>query len=240
MRIDEATLLVVDDEPELLEIFSIWLGRIGCKVLTAANGAEGLKILTTQKVDALISDIRMPIMDGMTLVRRLYELNVLIPSIIFVSGFGDIDVRDAHALGVEAMLSKPLSRQSLLHSLECSLKDRSELWREPEQVPPGQTVSVEFQSLEESKRDCSFLIGRGGCCFLSPVPLVADTHVNLHIRFASDGAELNGQGKVNWYSAEDGKVGVQFSYLEAGCRDWVIEQMRGKAQYSFIPRCAAC
>lgn len=240
MRIEEATLLVVDDEPELLEIFSIWLGRHGCKVLTAANGAEGLKILTTQKVDALISDIRMPIMDGMTLVRRLYELNVLVPSIIFVSGFGDIDVRDAHALGVEAMLSKPLSRQSLLHSLECSLKDRSELWHEPEREAPAQTVSVDFRSLDEAKADCSFLIGRGGCCFLSPVAMSPETHVNLHLRFAKDDLELNGQGRVNWYSADDGKVGIQFSYLEAGCREWVIEQMKGKAQFSFIPRCAAC
>ena len=40
MRLEEATVMVVDDEPELREIFSAWLGRKGCRVLTASNGQE--------------------------------------------------------------------------------------------------------------------------------------------------------------------------------------------------------
>jgi CheY-like chemotaxis protein len=64
MRIEEARILVVDDELELLEIFAAWLGRSGCEVFTAPNGAEALKTLQTEKIDVLISDIRMPIMDA--------------------------------------------------------------------------------------------------------------------------------------------------------------------------------
>jgi len=76
MQNSEVTILVVDDEPELLEIFAIWMRREGYHVLTAANGAEALKILTSTNVDALISDIRMPVMDGLTLVRRIYDLKL--------------------------------------------------------------------------------------------------------------------------------------------------------------------
>ena len=112
MQNSEVTILVVDDEPELLEIFAIWMRREGYHVLTAANGAEALKILTSTNVDALISDIRMPVMDGLTLVRRIYDLKLKLPSIIFVSGFGDVNPRVAHALGVEAMLPKPLGAEA--------------------------------------------------------------------------------------------------------------------------------
>src|ERR1035438_4781454 len=73
MRLEEATILVVDDEPDLREVFSAWLQQAGCLVFTAANGAEALEVLDAQKIDALVSDIRMPVMDGIALVQAIYE-----------------------------------------------------------------------------------------------------------------------------------------------------------------------
>src|ERR1700735_825013 len=106
MKTERPTVLVVDDEPELREIFALWLNREGYTILTAANGSEALQMLTTQTVDALISDIRMPIMDGIALVRRVFEMKLMLPSIIFVSGFGDVSVREMYALGVEAVSAR--------------------------------------------------------------------------------------------------------------------------------------
>ncbi|CAN5421533.1 hypothetical protein BH10ACI4_BH10ACI4_05450 [soil metagenome] len=241
MNLAEATILIVDDEPELLEIFAVWLGRSGCKVLTAVNGAEALKVLNAQvppsTIDALVSDIRMPIMDGMTLVRRIYEQQLLIPSIIFVSGFGDIDVREMYSLGVEAMLAKPLSRHQLLHALECSLKDRSELWTEPLAESPGQSVTLTLESLETSLSDNSFAIGRGGCCIGVETPIAEEQTVSLSIRFAKEGLHWEGQGMVRWYRAKEQRAGIEFSYIAPASRAWVIAQMNGKAKFSFIPRC---
>jgi CheY-like chemotaxis protein len=237
MTLAEATILLVDDEPELLEIFSVWLGRNGCTVLTAVNGAEALKVLNAQRIDALISDIRMPIMDGMTLVRRIYELQILIPSIIFVSGFGDVDVREMYSLGVESMLAKPLSRHQLLHALECSLKDRNELWTDPLPVLPTQSVELRIASLESALTDCSFAIGRGGVCFHTDTQLAEEQAVNLNIQFTKEDLRFEAQGMVRWYRAKEQRAGVEFSYLAPGSRMWVIAAMDGRARFSYIPRC---
>ena len=124
MKLNQATVLLVDDELELLEIFSAWLGRSGCRVLTAPNGAEALKILLAEKIDVLLSDIRMPLMDGVTLVRRINEMNLPIPSILFVSGYGDVMPREMYALGVERLMEKPLSRKELLRAMDDCLMER--------------------------------------------------------------------------------------------------------------------
>ena len=121
MRLNEATVLIVDDEPELLEIFSLWLEREGCLVFTAPNGAEALEVLEARKIDALVSDIRMPVMDGMALVRSIYERKHVVP-IILVSGHVNAAVGAAVGemcgLGVEAVVEKPLNRQDLLNLLQ--------------------------------------------------------------------------------------------------------------------------
>ena len=105
----------------MLEIFSQWLERSGCKVFAASNGAEALKLLEVEKVDALISDIQMPLVDGITLVRRIVEAGISIPSMLLLSGFARVDMHEIHALGVQTMLEKPLRRQDLLSALERNL-----------------------------------------------------------------------------------------------------------------------
>jgi CheY-like chemotaxis protein len=131
---------IADDELELLEIFSAWLGRSGCRVRTAPNGAEALKILLSEKIDVLLSDIRMPVMDGVTLVRRIDELGLSIPSIMFVSGYGDVMPREMYALGVERLMEKPLSRKDLLRAMDESLMDREDLWLTPSDQPMDQSL----------------------------------------------------------------------------------------------------
>jgi CheY-like chemotaxis protein len=237
MTLAEATILLVDDEPELLEIFAIWLRRCGSTVLTAENGAEAFKILEARPVDALISDIRMPIMDGLTLVRRIYESKLLVPSIIFVSGFGDVDAREIYSLGVEAMLAKPLVRQQLLDALECSLLPREKLWLTLPEEAAAQSVSLEMLSLEEAMERHGFAIGRGGCCFLCPQPLTEERTVDLLIQFVKEGLCLKAQGTVRWYHSSDSHAGVAFTYLDAASRPWVLQYMNSKTLYSFIPRC---
>ncbi len=237
MKLADATILVVDDEPELLEIFAVWLGRSGCKVLKAENGAVAMKVLAEQRVDALISDIRMPVMDGITLVRKIAEANMLVPSIIFVSGFGDIDIREAHALGVEAMLPKPLSRKTLMQALEDSLKDRDELWLTPTDEPVVKSIDLSLPALHACDGNCSFQMGRGGCCFVTGECLDEDTVIALTARFAEEPVVLKAQARVRWCDAKDTRMGVEFLYLDPACRAWVLARMTGKAMYTFIPHC---
>jgi len=236
MRLEDATILIVDDEPDLREIFSAWLECERCTVLTASNGMEALSILETTKVDVLLSDIRMPVMDGVELVREVFKRKLEVPSIIFVSGFGVVHLREMYGLGVEAMIEKPLTRKYLVQVLHDTLKEREELWLIPS-ARPVEEVELAMGSLAETEATCQFQMGKGGCCFTSDRPLTEATTIGLSIEFAGDGRKLKAQGAVRWFDDATSQAGVSFLYLDSSCRDWVIAGMRKWAYRSFIPEC---
>lgn len=63
MQLKDATILIVEDEPMLLEITEEWFKSLAGKVLTAPNGAVALKAMENEKVHAILTDVRMPVMD---------------------------------------------------------------------------------------------------------------------------------------------------------------------------------
>ncbi|HEY7869571.1 MAG TPA: response regulator, partial [Methylomirabilota bacterium] len=69
-----ARILLVDDEPDMLENCSRILGRQGHTCLTAANGRAALAVLEQEHPDLLVTDLKMPEMDGMTLLQAAHEL----------------------------------------------------------------------------------------------------------------------------------------------------------------------
>jgi CheY-like chemotaxis protein len=205
--------------------------------LTAANGVEALNILKTEKIDLLLSDIRMPIMGGVELVRCIRKMDLEVPSIVFVSGFGDVDAREMYGLGVEAMMEKPLSRKDLLRALDDSLMEREQLWLTPPTRPVTQGLALEMESTEDARGRCQFELGRGGCYFVSDRPLIEQTTIGLSIQFAKEHLGFDATGKVRWFDKETLQAGMSFDYLAPECRAWVIAAIRDGTHASFIPQC---
>ena len=111
MELKYATVLVVDDESMLLDIFSEWLEEEHCRVLTAGDGAAALQILRDHHVDVIVSDVRMPVMDGILLLKNLttyvrMSQSDYPPKMIFISGFTDLEPREAYHLGVEVIIAE--------------------------------------------------------------------------------------------------------------------------------------
>ena len=128
MMLDEATILIVDDEPILQEVCALWLKRGGYQqVLTASNGLEALVILEKRKVDVLITDVHMPKMDGMILIRTIRERGFSISGIISMSAYTDIDLAELSSLGVNKFLEKPCTLEILLGAVTASLSE--EVWQ---------------------------------------------------------------------------------------------------------------
>jgi CheY-like chemotaxis protein len=107
MQLADATVLVVDDEEVLCEIMSAWFKKHAAHALRARDGKEALKLLADNRVDVIVSDVRMPVMDGVAMVRALAEKGAERPRVIFVTGFADLSARNAYHLGVEAIVEKP-------------------------------------------------------------------------------------------------------------------------------------
>lgn len=109
-------LLVVDDEPNLLRAVAACLRSEGYEVTTARSGAEALIQLAESVLDLIISDIRMPGMDGYTLVRRLRASSrtSLIPIIFLTAKDERADRIEGFRSGIDAYLTKPFEPDELL------------------------------------------------------------------------------------------------------------------------------
>ena len=83
------SLLIIDDEKSLLDVLSLMFKKEGYEVKTAASGAEGLDILTNNTVDLVITDIRMPHLSGMEILKYVKENQPETP-VIVITAYGSI------------------------------------------------------------------------------------------------------------------------------------------------------
>ncbi len=113
-----ATILVIDDEADILALFRKALEGAGYRVLEARSGTEGLRRFREETADLVITDILMPDMDGLELIRVFRETRPEVKIVAISGGTGPWDYRDAaRMLGANETLAKPLSLQSLLDTV---------------------------------------------------------------------------------------------------------------------------
>ena len=122
-----ATILVVDDERNTRDALEVILQREGYDITLAASATAALDSLDRQEVDLVISDVKMPVMDGLTLLRRIKAMR---PSIVVVimSGHNDVTAAvDAIKEGAFDYLVKPFGKGDVLRTVQKALTLRSVL-----------------------------------------------------------------------------------------------------------------
>ena len=117
-----ATVLVVDDERNILLTLSQALQLEGYQVELASDAKVALDVLAARPVDAVLMDVKMPGMDGLTALGKMRELKKELP-VIMMSGHGTIDTAvKATQLGARDFLEKPISRDRMLLALRNALE----------------------------------------------------------------------------------------------------------------------
>jgi CheY-like chemotaxis protein len=101
-------VLVVDDQPAVLELAQVLLDRLGYRVETASDGSEALRKFETTAFDLVITDLYMPGMTGSELAQELRKLKPSLPVILITGSRGG-----AHLPGFAAVLNKPFSAAAL-------------------------------------------------------------------------------------------------------------------------------
>ncbi|HDR2664893.1 two-component system response regulator GlrR [Escherichia coli] len=129
-----AHLLLVDDDPGLLKLLDLRLTSEGYSVVTAESGAEGLRVLNREKVDLVISDLRMDEMDGMQLFAEIQKVQPGMPVIILTAHGSIPDAVAATQQGVFSFLTKPVDKDALYQAIDDALEQSApatdERWRE--------------------------------------------------------------------------------------------------------------
>ncbi|MBI5549567.1 MAG: response regulator [Deltaproteobacteria bacterium] len=126
-----ACVLIIDDEPSLRFAVRRVLERAGHTTVEAGDGGEGLKVLGLQPVDVVITDIIMPNVEGIELIRNLHRSRPELP-VVAMSGGGRLSpegyLKLAKTFGASQVLKKPFEADELLAAVNATLK------------PPGPTA----------------------------------------------------------------------------------------------------
>ncbi|MEW5911140.1 MAG: sigma-54 dependent transcriptional regulator [Thermodesulfobacteriota bacterium] len=122
-------ILVVDDEKNYLVVLEALLSQAGYEVASAQNGAQALALVEEAEPDLVITDMRMPQMSGLELIRRLKERYTDLP-IVVMTAYGTVEnAVEAMKLGATDYISKPFENTELLLTVEKSLKMRRLLFQ---------------------------------------------------------------------------------------------------------------
>lgn len=239
------TVLVVDDEAVLRNAIVFDLKRQGYAVLDAGNGREAMKLVTDYPVDVVLTDVKMPILDGIQLLDLIKERNPSIPVVMLITGFADISLEEAYARGAAAVFSKPFDRKRLLDAIKRALtsKEVAWAWRHEERVPVDFNVKLNVEAFHQIIEGHIVNIGRGGMfvAMSGPLPEV-DSPVDFSIQFNEGNVKvMEGTGFVRWVrSQNDGDkragCGIEFDTLDDASRQAVIELIQRSKGKAFIPQ----
>ena len=116
------TILVVDDEPNYQIVLSELLRDEGYEVFTADSGTAALPIVRDTDLDLVLSDMKMPGMDGIEFMRKIKEFNKELP-VILITAFAEVEKAvEAMHLGAFTYLAKPFSNEQLLASIRKAIE----------------------------------------------------------------------------------------------------------------------
>lgn len=175
MKSDQKKILVVDDEVPICEILAQFLNKKGYEVFTAASGEEALDILSASPVDLVVTDIKMPGISGVDLLKYIKENQQSVP-VLITTGFPTLDTAiEALKLGAydyltkpfhleeigekvkRAMINKQLEEENLLFSKLVSLHEVTKILASTLEISELNTKFLDY-SIRMAKADCGALL----------------------------------------------------------------------------------
>ena len=140
----DTSILVVDDDPHLLDGIRLTLEAEGYWVLIAPDGVEALAVLQSQPVDLILADIAMPRMNGYQLYERVCKNPrwVAIPFVFLTARAMDSDIRYGKELGADDYLTKPFEPEDLLAAVRGRLRRAQQLAGQSAHLAPPSVLGA--------------------------------------------------------------------------------------------------
>ncbi len=142
----KANILVVDDEPGVLEFFSDSLTGEGYRVVGAVDGKDAFSRFQEESFDLVMTDLRMPVMDGIGLLKEVVKHDPTVPVIVF-SAIGEMeDMVEILRLGAANFFRKPLQWDEVLFAVEKALEKRELLLEKARLIDELKTINQELDT----------------------------------------------------------------------------------------------
>lgn len=232
-------VLIVDDEPDLLEVLAFELDRGGFDVLQAGSGHAAMGLLARERVDAVLTDLRMPGGDGIELLDRLKARDAETPVVMLVTGNPDLPLEEAFNKGAAAVFTKPYDGAKICAALRRELTPREQRWK-TDNERHAVRLTIEFHAAGSGTKLAETAnIGRGGMCVVAGTKAPAPgTLVGFKVHIdGGDPAAFEGYGRVRWAKTGNRPIfGVEFVHLGAGGAEVVEKTVTRDGVKAFIPK----
>ncbi len=110
-------LLYVEDDDRLRESNQILFEALFQKVWIAKNGAEGLELFQQKEIDFMITDLNLPMMNGLEMLKRIFALSTELRTIVYTAYREYEYLEELRSLNIDMFLSKPSSRDEMLNAI---------------------------------------------------------------------------------------------------------------------------
>jgi CheY-like chemotaxis protein len=239
ITLDGRTILVADDELGFRELIGDELALAGADPIAVESGDLVAPVLARQKIEAVITDIRMPRVDGLTLLDSLKKQNPNFP-VFMMTGFSDAQIEDIYDRGADGLYTKPCDMDEVIQDIHRAL------------LPPAERFRQHFAKHESAisylaeVRGVSDLqgsdihLGRGGL-FLKAngrLPRV-QSEIHFAIQILNRQIEFKGVGICRWSKHVEGvgdAFGLQFVSLESAANALYLKLMEQSMPIASIPK----
>lgn len=114
-------VLLVDDEPDLLQVMGEYFELKGWVVLTATSSKQAMAILNGLQVDAVVADVYLGPASGLDLLRSIREKLKKVPPLFLLSGEFSLKQEEVVGMGAQALFNKPMSAKALVEAVQQSI-----------------------------------------------------------------------------------------------------------------------
>jgi CheY-like chemotaxis protein len=227
-------VLVVDDEEALLDILVEECGALGCLPFTATGGKEALDVLALTPIDIIISDIAMPKMSGLDLLKAVRSKYGIKPQFALMSGHSDVSLWDAYHFGAEAYLGKPFNFDDLKTLID--RVNQTSISLAPDDSFDGLKMLISGQFCQRS-------VGRRGIFVaIDDEFLTRGATVDFSLDRPNTKIQFRGAGTVRWVRRQSSSqkfpsgIGIEIMSLDKTSLDYFNSTFPPQTLIPFIPR----
>ena len=156
MNTEDYTVLIVDDEPNIVEVVSAYLQRELYKVVTAMDGEEALRMINQHAPDLIVLDVMLPRLDGLEVCRRVRATSNT-PIIMLTARGEETDKLVGLGIGADDYITKPFSPRELVARIKAVLRRAQGVTA----LEPGADETLRFPSLKINPRTRSVETDKG-------------------------------------------------------------------------------
>ena len=216
-------ILVVDDSPFMLKVIGDMLTNLSYEVTTVDSGRLACQKAESTRFDMIISDMNMPVMDGIEFTRQVkkYPSCKFVPVVMLSSEQNEDKISEARKVGISTFLSKPLNEKQLKTILQITLNKR----RVPRMPFRFEVSYGEDKVLSDYTVSVTFNVSAGGLFLETKNPLPLGEALKLKLELPENNCIVHCEGRVAWVNSTTSPIrsdhtagmGVEFLCIEEEC-----------------------